>query len=381
MFGHWLRLTLLAVVTFNLITSCSPSPPEGPVGPIGGQLPHLALTPSYLADHTVFASGSRQTPVGPAEAGLFRSNDGGISWQIITPKAPLAGTLCKEPLPPNIQIWTLTISPDYGHDHTLFVGLSGCGLLKSVDSGGVWTFANRGLGDGGSAAIQSFAISPTFSTDHALIAGTNFGLYTSVDGGDSWKRAVSYGSYQDERFWSENTWALAFSPAYAKDNTVFAVSLYGLYRSEDGGNSWQEADLGLPDLSRARGRLSVSPNFYQDRTAFLAYSGFLTNVVYRTQDAGHSWQALETKQHPTGPFAIAVTQTGRTLLTFGGRLLESIDYGTSWQDLAPAPPVPLSLEPSPSYATDQVMFLVTTDGIWKTLDGGGHWRQLSKFSP
>ncbi|NLE76557.1 MAG: hypothetical protein GX605_07370, partial [Chloroflexi bacterium] len=88
--------------------------------------------------------------------------------------------------------------------------------------------------------------------------------------------------------------SLVPSPDFGRDQTVFATSFGQLYRSRDGGETWQHLQGGLPDASVSSGAtlsLAVSPTFAQDQTLFLGLSwgdwqGF---GVYRSTDSGDTW--------------------------------------------------------------------------------------------
>ncbi len=82
--------------------------------------------------------------------------------------------------------------------------------------------------------------------------------------------------------------ALAMSPGYVNDHTVFAgLRGRGVYRTLDGGFSWQSA--GLPDQVVID--LAISPAFAADRTIFAAVGLPTTGFnVYRSTDGGATWQ-------------------------------------------------------------------------------------------
>lgn len=79
--------------------------------------------------------------------------------------------------------------------------------------------------------------------------------------------------------------ALALSPAFASDRTLFASTAEGVFRSTDAGANWQRADQGLP-LSPFGYNLTFSPTFATDRTLFAGTFGYIS----RSTDAGESWQ-------------------------------------------------------------------------------------------
>jgi hypothetical protein len=81
------------------------------------------------------------------------------------------------------SVAALAMSPDYASDHTVWAGLRGHGVYRSVDGGGTWQ--PLGLSD---QVIVDLAVSPNFAVDHTLFAATGLGasgymVYRSTDGG------------------------------------------------------------------------------------------------------------------------------------------------------------------------------------------------------
>jgi photosystem II stability/assembly factor-like uncharacterized protein len=90
--------------------------------------------------------------------------------------------------------------------------------------------------------VFALALSPGYATDHTLFAGTEGGgVFRSGDGGASWS-AVNAGLA------NRSVQALALSPSYATDRTLFAGTLGGVGKSTDGGASWSAMNDGLGSL-------------------------------------------------------------------------------------------------------------------------------------
>ena len=96
-------------------------------------------------------------------------------------------------LKPKIPFPTvISISPDFASDGTMFLGTRYQGILKSTDGGKNWNniwdlnwsrTRNRVVG-----WIASLVISPNFSFDRTLYAGVyGAGIYKTVDGGKTWQ--------------------------------------------------------------------------------------------------------------------------------------------------------------------------------------------------
>jgi len=96
-------------------------------------------------------------------------------------------------------------------------------------------------------SVYALALSPGYASDRTLFAATGIygssnGVYKSTDGGDSWSAVNTGLTNLDVR-------ALALSPAYAIDHNLFAGTYGGgIFKSTDGGASWSAMNEGLGNL-------------------------------------------------------------------------------------------------------------------------------------
>jgi photosystem II stability/assembly factor-like uncharacterized protein len=175
--------------------------------------------------------------------------------------------------------------------------------------------------------------------------------------------------------------ALAMSPSYASDLTVFAgLRGQGVYRSTDGGNTWQPS--GLPDQVIVD--LVISPNFAVDHTLFAATGeGSSGYQVYRSTDGGTTWQppyltpysygfkpllGLSISPNYGNDHAVYVLGTVEAYKSSDGGQVYSKMSG--WYDTHHV----TALAFSPAFATDHTVFAaVQSHGIMKSVDGGGIW--------
>jgi len=180
----------------------------------------IAFSPDYPADRTIFAGTSRPTPDGVGELVLWRSRDGGERWErwLVERGA--------DRLP-------LAVPPDSALDGMLFVGL-GRRVVKQLPRaqevrGGqrrpIWRSVE--LGDE-ATRVTALAVSPAFRDDRTLFAATSDGVYVSRDGGESFSR-------WNEGLDATSLVAVAVSPDYRRDRLVYALALGGaVWRRRDG---------------------------------------------------------------------------------------------------------------------------------------------------
>lgn len=318
------------------------------LGPEGGRIGSIAISPNYANDRTVFAAASDRT---------FKSTDGGTSWHAVDSGLS------------DISIGSLAISPSYANDQTIYAGVYGRGVFKSTDGGINWTAVNTGLSYLG---VTSLAISPNYSTDQTVYAGMSNGggIFKSTNGGTSWS-AVNTGLNPN---WS--ILSLSISPNYASDQTIYAgTNAAGVFKSTDGGMAWDAVNTGI--TSTIVPSLAISPNYASDRTVF-ATTNF--GNLFKTTDGGMNWGAVGAGIPYVEDLAVSPSYASDQTVyatTNGGGVYKSTDEGMNWcavnAGITSMYPEPLAI--SPNYASDQTVYVGTwvSVGIFRTTNGGASW--------
>lgn len=174
------------------------------------------LEPPELGDLDIHALA--QAPSEPTTAyafevaqGLFRTDDGGDSWELVAPVGRDFGS----------GVTALSVHP--GDPDTLLLGGGGTGLLRSTDAGA--TFAQ--VIDVGTFAVAWFGDDPD-----RVVAVTERGIETSDDAGTSWQLAAEHGTLPGQPAALDadgrgNIWVVTEDPRT-------------LQRSTDGGGTWEE---------------------------------------------------------------------------------------------------------------------------------------------
>jgi Sortilin, neurotensin receptor 3, len=262
------------------------------VGPtnIGGRVVDIAVDP--VAVDTIY--------IAAATGGAWKSTDRGARFISIWPAA-------------NPQSMGALLITSTG---TLFAGTGeanpgggsitygGGGIFRSVDGGASW----QRVGLTNTAAIGRLVIDPTnpqriFAavTGDLYNPGGQRGVYQSTDGGSTWRRVLAGDN--------NTTGAVDLAIDPTNPNRVFAamwdhlrepdLRTYGglgsgVYRSIDGGTTWQRLTNGLPAPSAAIGRIgiAVAPSNPQRVFAIVIQTGGLFQGLYRSDNAGESWTQL-----------------------------------------------------------------------------------------
>jgi len=332
------------------------------IGPWGGVVGTVVVSPAYAADHTVFA--------GTRGGGVFVSEDGGASWQ-----ASSVGLPCTE-------VVSLAISPDYANDRTVFAGTSDAGCFKSTNAGSTWSACNVGLAD---YRIQAFAISPDYAQDQTVFLSAledlsgelpPGGVFKSINGGQSW-------TLEHDSITSRNVRALAVSPNFANDQTVYAGTEGtpavegGVFRSTDGADNWFAINSGLPE-NPVISVLAVSPDFVSD---LAIYVGTLGNGVYRSTSQGTTWWpvslGLDTYMSKLVQ-GIAISpqfHTDRTIFicTNGGGVYKTTDAADRWWPSGMLEDNIFAIAATPDYGASGAVFTGSVKGVHKSIDSGATW--------
>lgn len=265
---------------------------------------------SRFQDYVYQLAGFGTTFFAACNSGLYRSDDGGKTWQTAYRSLNLS-----EPLP----TMTVAISPDFNHNPRLFAGLSG-GIFRSLNGGQTWE--NLPLPPP-LPVISALVVSPNFEKDGIVFAATmEDGVLFSSDRGSHFG-AWNFGLLD------LNILCLAISPNFAEDETVFAGTQSGVFRSTNGGRAWREVDL--PVGYEVVLSLALSLDFARDG---ILLAGTETQGLLLSTDAGEIWQRVGEDVFIDAVNAILLFpdfSTRREILALhAGTLLHSTDCGSTW---------------------------------------------------
>lgn len=255
---------------------------------VGGRVNAVAGVPSQ----------PRTFYMGVASGGVFRTTDGGESWQPITDgKVPVAsiGSIAVADSDPNV-IWLGT-----GSDGARSNVSTGRGVYRTTDGGETWTFA--GLYNAGQ--IGALRVHPTdpntawvSATGDLFKRNTERGIFKTTDAGRTWRRTLylndSTGASDVElKPGDPNTVYAWMARLERKPWTIISGSREGgFYKSTDGGVTFRKTGRGLPTGLIGKGNIAVTAA--NPERLYLLVEAQPGGGLYRSEDAGATWELVNT---------------------------------------------------------------------------------------
>jgi len=355
---------------------------------------------------------SRRIYAGYATSGVWQSDDHGATWQPIFEHAASTsiGDVAVAPSNPDI-VWIGT-----GEANIFRASMPGVGVYKSIDGGR--SFAHAGLTD--TQTIARIIVHPAnpeivyaAASGHEWTDNENRGVFKTTDGGRSWKRVL---------FRSPRTGAIDLVMDPVDPNTLYAAMWQrvrrkwsdprvepgydesGIWKTTDGGNSWAEANVGLPN-PQYRGRIGIdiarsnaavlyafvdsyapgAPPRDGERDAYqrlILEPRIRAAEIYRTDDKGGTWRKVSESNAfmsgHSGTYGWVFGQIrvdpkdDKTIYTLGLGLNVSHDSGKTFVALRGMHGDHHGLWIDP--ANPAILYNANDGGIYTSADSGATWK-------
>jgi len=314
-----------------------------------------------------------------ASGGVWMSADGGTTWKSVFDDQPISsiGSIAVAPSDPNV------VYVGSGEANIRGNVAAGNGIYKSIDGGKSWTHVWNQDGQIGTMAVHPKNADVAYAAvlGHAFGPNPERGVYRTRDGGKSWQQVLKK---------DNDTGASDVAIDPSNPNTVFAGFWQarrfpwdmqsggpgsGLHVSRDGGDTWKPITAhGLPEGIWGKVGVAIAPS---DGRRVYALIEADKGGLFRSDDGGESWELVSANRalrqrawyyttltvHPTNPNEVWFPQVPMLKTIDGGKTIEYVkgiahgDHHDVWFD-----------------PTDPKRMIVANDGgVNVSRNGGANW--------
>lgn len=194
----------------------------------------IATIEVHPKDHNLVYVAAVGNPFAPnKERGVFRSKDGGKTWEHILAKNDSTGAYHIRIDPNNPRVLYATMWQAFRNGHSMSSGGKGCGLYKSVDGGDTWECLNEkpGMPKGLLGKIGVTVSGANSNRLYAMIENAKGGLYTSYDAGEHWKLVN-----EDKNLWQRPWYYMNLQADPLNEESLIVLNVNS-FKSNDGGKT------------------------------------------------------------------------------------------------------------------------------------------------
>jgi photosystem II stability/assembly factor-like uncharacterized protein len=325
-------------------------------------------------------------------SGILRTTDGGLTWTTSKATKPKEITSSfpedkNNNVPYNFP-HPVAISPSFSKDQTVFAGTL-LGTQISNDAGLTW---KHSFFTDFPVFTREISLSPNYETDKTIVIGTNndlsgnplwfpgkenklgvSGVFISKDSGKNWK-PTGLNNF--------NIFTVALSPQFPKDPTIFVTGYpQGLFSSHDLGQTWKNHKV--QNVNCCLHRLAISPDYPNDKTLFV--SSILMDKpnqgLYFSTDNAKTWtksKGLDGLSLLSLAISPDFNSDGIILVgTLQKGILQSNDRGQNFHPTNFKEPYVTAIAISPDYKKDRTIISATYAGIFVSNDKGQTWLKAS----
>ncbi len=330
--------------------------------------------------------------VGNTAGGVFKTENGGDDWYPIFDDNPFLAISC--------------IAFEPGDPEVIYVGTGdrnisgypgiGNGVYRSEDAGATWDH----LGLGAQSIVSKIIVDP-IDTEiiYAATMGLPFeksddrGLYKSTDGGATWEQSlfISDSAGVIDLVMDPFNNQVLYAAGWNRIRNAFYSLTKGpasrIYKTTDGGETWNMLTNGLPMENMSRPGLAISQSSQGTVFALFVGSNYNLHSIHKTTDAGESWAQLGTNNLPNdylGGFGwyfgqIRVNpEDDDELYVLGVDMYKTNTGGNSWfQATPPWYYYQVHADKHDLFFVDENTLLLSTDGgLYKSENSGADWEDI-----
>jgi len=257
---------------------------------------------------------------------------------------------------------------DPNNKDVLYVGTNAGQVYRSSDGGASWAIPKPGFNNPG-LAVDSIVIDP--GNSQRIYVGVHAsddsrgGVFKSEDGGQNWEEL------RDISGQSVRSLAMALN----NSNVLVAGTISGVFRTEDGGQTWQRiSPFGHAEIKNVQS-VAVDP-----RDSNIIYAGTF-HLPWKTTDGGRNWFSIKTGIiDDSDIFAIEIDRTNNdhVYASACSGIYETYDAGANWKKINGIPFTSRrTRDILQNPGNPSVVFAGTTEGLWRTVDSGQSWALMT----
>ena len=254
----------------------------------------------------------------------------GTTWEFVGPNENIMNI-------PNYMGYVGALAVDPNNQNIIYAGSATGGLWKSTNSTATYPHWECLTNDYAGMGVSDILVHPNNSSIIFIVTGIHFnglikmtgdyslGAYKSMDGGVTWNLMTDVGFSTDENIYLSK---IIMDPG--NPNTIYILSTTTVYKSIDGGNSWDNTLVNANENYLRFRSIAINPI----NTSEIYISG--NNAIYKTSNAGSTWSKITTLGHsensnvsvswnPIENCIYALYENNKI-----GYLKKSFDGGTTW---------------------------------------------------
>jgi len=350
-----------------------------------------AVTSGRLHDVEALPDDPSTIFVGAASGGLWKSTNRGQTWRNVFADMPVStfGDIEISRSDPSV------IYAGTGEQNNRQSSSYGNGVYRSDDAGETW----QHIGLDETRHIGRIQVDPTdpdivyVGALGNLWAGSEErGVFKSTDGGNSWEKVL---------FIDEYTGVVDMAIDPSNPNTVYAATYQrlrrtwgfngggpgsGIYKTIDGGRTWNELGGGIPDGDKGRIGIAISESNPQVLMALIQHADGAQQGTYRSEDGGLTWERVNSADgrpmyyshifiDPTNEDRVYTLATTSAVSNDGGRTFRQIAFAPTYDVGVHADHHSLWVDPG----DPEHLYLAGDAGLNESYDGGLTFRRINNF--
>lgn len=285
---------------------------------------------------------------------VYKTRDGGTTWE------KFANFSAR-------RVTVVAVDPQL--PATVYAGTMGDAVYKSPDGGQHWLPHNVGLKEHVSY-VNQFAFHPTRT--EIVYAATTVGAFYTKDGGREWEERMN--GMKEVHI----VVTIAMNPK--NPQILYAGTTGGVYRTRDGGASWHKINNGLIPETELMASMSLGVNILvvDPLAPDTVYAG-TTNGLFKTTNGGDTWERIGRSLPDQFISTMLIHPTDHNVLYVGGRagVFKSHDAGASWRAMNNGLET-LNIRTIVMSPRDPSLLFAGTNGsgLYCSTDGGETWTRV-----